>query len=208
MKKIIILGFAFMLCLFATSCSDDIALTDSNAYDILAYYTQNDSEDLDSYEVLSYIEQGNAEIISLDNILAYNVQNDLGNLESDIILPDFIEREPEIINPDNGPPIIIRGEYDDLDYTTFLELLKTNGFEFDEPEFSYETGAKVINIGGELLIIFGHGIDIYFMPSTEITWLNENLWSNDDSSITVVYWGNDKTIITFLNNTLGSVRDE
>ena len=97
-----------------------------------------------------------------------------------------------------------------LDYITFLELLKANGFAFEEPQFYSGAAAKVISISDERLIIYGHGIDYdnNIPPALEITWHSQHIWVTEDYSLQVVYSGNDETIISFLNDKLRNLVDE
>jgi len=44
-----------------------------------------------------------------------------------------------------------------LDYDAFLESLSVFGFEFEEAGF-YQTGSKVVYIGDERLLIYGHAV--------------------------------------------------
>ena len=89
-----------------------------------------------------------------------------------------------------------------LDYDAFLESLSVFGFEFEEAGF-YQTGSKVVYIGDERLLIYGHAITRPYNPpaTVSITWEAEVSWFNTSSALSVIYLGEDKEIIAFLNET-------
>ena len=97
-------------------------------------------------------------------------------------------------------------------YADFLRLLKENGFEFQEPENYYvrgvsvdvPTGAKVIRIAGESLIVFGHGTNANDEEiMVEITWESSDTWYTDNNPLRVIYSGENEMIIAFLNSFFG-----
>ena len=87
-----------------------------------------------------------------------------------------------------------------LDYDAFLESLNAFGFEFEEAGF-YQTGSKVVYIGDERLLIYGHVTTRPYAPpaTVSITWEAEVSWFNTSSALRVIYLGEDKEIIAFLN---------
>ena len=92
-----------------------------------------------------------------------------------------------------------------LDYDTFLESLSAFGFEFEEAGFYAGSGGKIVYVGGERLIVFGHRPE--YIVAVEITWEAEVSWLNTSSALRVIYLGEDKEIIAFLNEIFRTAND-
>jgi hypothetical protein len=100
-------------------------------------------------------------------------------------------------------------------YADFLRLLKENGFEFQEPADYYvrgigadvPTGAKIIHIANEPVIIYGHGANEYDDSEimVEISWEPSDEWykENNPNPLRVMYSGENEMIIAFLNSFFG-----
>ena len=95
-----------------------------------------------------------------------------------------------------------------MDYDAFLESLSAFGLEFEEAGF-YQTGSKVVYVGDERLLIYGHAVTRPDDPpaTVSITWEAEVSWFNASSSLRVIYLGEDKKIIAFLNETFRTAND-